>query len=379
MFLNGKGHQRREYILFAFSCICVAAAYLIFAFSYLTTVYKPGLIAPIPILHASFSVRLLTLPKIIFYYLYAFVYPEALGVSQQWLVTRITVNDFIFPLFADIIFLTGVLLAGIYIQNKNRKLFVPFLFFALWFLLGSVQTWQIFPLDMTVADRWFYFPMVGLLGMLGILISPFSFYISRFKFIFISLALLLLCGYSYRTVIRNADWHDSITLFTHDSTVSYQSYDLFNQLGYDYLLLGDSDAAKPYLDRSIQLAPEYWETWANLGVYYESKNEINKSARMFLKSIKYNPDYYLAYMNLTRLYYYHNSLAEGNTFLATEALVKFPADPYLWSVKGVIDYRTGKKQLGITEVQKAYALSSDNSYLSIVSLMQNNDNLSTLH
>ncbi|HVA96446.1 MAG TPA: hypothetical protein VND99_02215 [Candidatus Acidoferrales bacterium] len=375
MVLKKSNYHRNDYLSFVAVCLLIA---VIYSSTFLTKqMSSPSLIAPVPMMHASFLVRLLTLPKIILYYLYTFIFPKDLGVSQQWLVAGLNVSSFIYPLIIDGIFFMSIVAAGIYVRSKNRKLFGQFLFFTVWFVLSFTITWQIIPLDMTVADRWFYFPMIGLLGMIGVLVSLSNKFFDKHRVLIIGLVLVLLTAYSVRTMLRIRDWKDGITLFNHDKTVSYQSYELFNQLGYNYLLEQQYDEAKPYLDTSLQLAPNSWETWGNVGVYYEGKGEIDKAAGVFGKAIQVNPDYYNAYINLTRLYYYYDKFLDEEKFLATKALVKYPKDPYFWSVKAVVDYRNSHKKLGMTEVQKAFDLSHDALYLRLLTLMQQNQNLDT--
>ncbi|HSW97902.1 MAG TPA: hypothetical protein VLF89_08810, partial [Candidatus Saccharimonadales bacterium] len=112
-FNKSKRFIRKDYLFFTVSCLLIICIYSSFILIF------PGLngtiTEPIPILHAPLSIRLLTLPKIIFYYIYTFVFPLQLGVTQQWLVTQVDFQNFVFPLLVDSIFFISILLSGNYI------------------------------------------------------------------------------------------------------------------------------------------------------------------------------------------------------------------------------------------------------------------------
>ncbi len=112
---------------------------------------------------APFVIRLYSIPQIILYYISHFLLPIHLAVGQEWLVTKIQFSNFYLPLLIDILFFIIILLLGIYIIKKNRTSEKTYLFFSLWFFVGLSMHLQIFPLDQTVSDHWFYFPIIGLL------------------------------------------------------------------------------------------------------------------------------------------------------------------------------------------------------------------------
>src|SRR5258708_27738500 len=88
----------------------------------------------------------------------------------------------------------------------------------MWFLFGILFHSQIFPLDQTVADRWFYFPIVGILGMIGVLLEVF--HINLKNIWIFSAVLIFVILLSLRTFIRSVDWRDDFTLASHDSKVA---------------------------------------------------------------------------------------------------------------------------------------------------------------
>jgi tetratricopeptide (TPR) repeat protein len=146
----------------------------------------------------------------------------------------------------------------------------------------------------------------------------------------IALFLLLV-----RSVIRIGNWKDGITLFDHDEAISNVSYDLENQLGYLYLFDGKADAAKSHIDRSIQLAPLYWENWNNLGVYYEAKGQIDQSIAAFKTSIKMNDNYLHGYVSLVTMYYHYKSPDEAKIYIE-KALHKYPKYPYFLYLENLV-------------------------------------------
>ena len=119
-------------------------------------------IARLPLLE-----RLINIPKIIYYYLFTFAYPKSLAVSYDWIVKSLNSWDFYWPLLIIILFFGTLFLIGKGLRKKH-DLFKVYLFFVLWFILGLLPHIQILPLDGAVAPRWFYLPIVGLLGIIGI-------------------------------------------------------------------------------------------------------------------------------------------------------------------------------------------------------------------
>jgi len=129
-----------------------------------------------PIMRVSFITRLMNIPLIIKYYLGMFFFPINLAIAQHWVIKLPSFIDFFLPLILEVLlFLTAV----IYSLKKKDKIFA---FFFLWFLVGLLPHLQIIPLNMTVAERWLYFPMIGLLGMMGSIIKISNIKYQKFYF-----------------------------------------------------------------------------------------------------------------------------------------------------------------------------------------------------
>ncbi len=199
----------------------------------------------------------INIPPIIFYYLKTFLFPMDLAVWQEWSYANITYQHFILPFLVCLLFVTVSFWFGYYLSKKTKKSSISqkrhkqYLFFSFWFLIGMGILIHIFPLDMTVADRWFYFPLVGILGMLGVAIQEVAPIVKKQKNAFLSVAVIIILLFSLRTCIRNFDYKDNKTLYAHDT--KNQMDDMVLMDAYFQILLKENkkDVAKQYLQRVL--------------------------------------------------------------------------------------------------------------------------------
>lgn len=280
-----------------------------------------------PMSVVSLPERLVNIPKIIFSYLSTFIWPANLTINQQWIVTKLSLVDFWWPLSVVIIFFSTIVLVGIYVFNKHLKIFSLFLFFMVWFLAGLALHLQIMPLDLTVSDRWFYLPMVGLISLIIILVKLVKF--DQFaKYIFLIIILFL----ALRSFVRTFDWRDGYTLYSHDIKNAPEAFDLQNNLGVELFRRGEIEEAKKHFIISTELSPKWWTSWNNLGAIVEREGNYNLAREYYQKSIDYG-HYYLAYENMAKLLTFRINREEGIKF-TREALKYFPNNVTLLQLLG---------------------------------------------
>jgi tetratricopeptide (TPR) repeat protein len=365
--LTNKQFRKKDYLFISAAILGALLVYLPLKSSFTNTILSSDY-SPVPIMNAPLQIRLLTLPKIIFFYLATLLYPQTLAVSQQWLVTTPVLQSFWLPLIIDLLFFLVPISFGWKLLYKKSFHYKTYLFFSLWFVLGWAAHWNIIPLEMTVAERWFYFASPGLLGIFGVMLIHVKI-IKRAKLLLVIFCALVLTALAIRTTIRNADWKDEITLYEHDLKTNHESYQLENQLANALLGQGQYDQAKPHILRSIQLAPRFWENWNNLGVYYESKNNIPRSINAFSTALANNPQYRMGYVNLANTLYHYHGAGDAKPVL-TKALAHFPHDAVLLSLDAIAAYKLGDSQTALQEIQEAYAVTSNPDFLTLYTLMQ---------
>jgi hypothetical protein len=320
--------------------------------------------AIIPIARLSFAQRLLSVPEIIFYYLKTFFYPSQLVIMQFWTVTNVNLKNFYFPLAIDIAFFLCCLIFTSYLYRKDKKLFSVFIFFLTWFVVGMILNLQIFPLDMTVSDRWFYFPMVGLLGMLGAGVALLHSKNKKVMYAFWTFGILILLLFSFRTILRNSDWHDDFTLYMHDRKIQ-DNFIIESNIGWNYQHIKDYKNALVYYKNSVKLYPYWAISLNNLGYVYEILDEKALARRYLLKVLEasdYHAEEYskdLAFTGWLLLHYDSPVIAKD---FIKQALVKSPNNEFLWAHLSIAEYKLGDQENALTSIEKAKNISSNSVF-----------------
>ena len=284
---------------------------------------RPAFLAPIG--QASFGERLLTLPFILLSFLKTFFFPKILSISQHTVIRQVQDPSFSLSLIVVALFFLSSLL---FLFKKRSRLA---LFFFVWFIVSLAPVVNVvMALDMTFAERWLYFPMIGLLGFLGtvILSVPKINKASQSIFIiFLGVAALL----GVRTMIRNRDWKDGFTLYSHDIKIHPESFDLQNNLGVELFRRGEKEKALFHFVKSVELQPKWTISNNNLGAVYENLEELEKAENYYKKSVELG-DYYLAYENYALLLVKQERYQEAEDFLKNKALKKFPKNQKLLQI-----------------------------------------------
>lgn len=352
--------DRHKLLIFLFAETITFSLYVMLRFS--VGVLISDTIAPIASL--ALHQRLMHIPAILWYYLKTFFIPLNLSVGQQWTFTNIDVSNFYLPslfVFICSVFLVGM---GSYVYKHHRPLKHQYNFFLLWLLAGLLLLLQIFPLDATVADRWFYFPIVGVLGLLGILIH---FLVSRrnktasFSIAFV--CILLLSVLSIRTISRNADWKNTLTLYSHDRAI-INNASIEYELANEYILLNDYDNAIIHLRNSIAKNPCDMNI-SRLGYLYELKGDFDLAIRYYKEAIKANKCYQsnrtlqsYSFKQLSQLLLKNNTPELAKTYIKI-GLQEYPHDVELWAFLSVSEYKLRNYANALEAARKGKSLASD--------------------
>ncbi len=333
-----------------------------------------------PITRISFLERIYNIPEIIIFYLKTFIYPVKLSIAQHWVIKSINFSEFYLPLLLSIIFFIFLIILAIYFKSKVNNSFKIYLFFLVWFILGLGLHLQIFPLDMTVAERWFYLPEVGLLGILGIIVQTFimedqSFRVKKVKSILLILFIFLILFLSIRTIVRNTNWKDGLALYSNDIKITQGSFDMENNLGVELYRVGKYDEAKIHFENSTIIAPFWWTNWNNLGVMIEREKDYKKALDYYQKAID-NGKYYLAYENIAKLIFIQNKPKEAKEFIE-QSLKILPNNSNLWLILSYSEYKLGNKEKALQAAKNAFILLPSQQNYNIYTRLKDNLPLET--
>jgi protein O-mannosyl-transferase len=322
--------------------------------------------APISLL--PFNERVIFIPSIITFYLKTFFFPLHLLTVQNWQISFLNIANFYHPLLLSfVIFIFLAFLPLTLFKNEKTKK-KQYIFFVLWFTIGLSLHLQIFPLDATVADHWFYFPIIGLTAIILMIIKEVFLRRKLYLHLAVLLGIIVLLLLSIRSFARSFDFRNEYALAVHDLSQEPDNFVLQNILGIQLQKRGDlAEAEKHYLIAS-KIFPENNMAWNNLGFLYEQKGaknnnniqEYNKADAYYMKAIQ-TGNSPTSYVNLAelRLFKEQYEYLPINAFIES-SLKKFPNNPNLLLMHAITLYELQRKEMALKEIQHALQIQPEN-------------------
>lgn len=313
----------------------------------------------IPITQLTPFQRILNTPAVLFYYLKTFFYPATLNVYQLWIVNNIDFSNFYLLLIIDLVVFLIIIFIAYKLFKTNKKIFSVYTFFMLWFFSGIFFHSQIFPLDMTVADRWFYFPMVGILGIVGVGIEEIKVN-AKYRAIVLFSAFLIITILSLRTIVRNTNWYDELTLFSHDSKTQ-DNFEIENYLGLEYGQESDYKSALSHELISISMYP-LQVSYANAAYDYEQLGNFKMANDFYYKALSTKTAVTANEAPVAGIYEGLLKIAiktndEKNVQdIMKQALNFYPNDPFILIYAAIIEYDLNNKNEAINLISQAKSI-----------------------
>jgi protein O-mannosyl-transferase len=185
-----------------------------------------------------------------------------------------------------------VIICGV--RNWKRS---PRASFALLYITAtfSIVSNLFFNLGAFMAERFFYAPSLGFCLLVAMLIARQTKQVAQ-----IAIIAVVVLG-SLKTLSRNTDWKNDLSLFAADSQTSANS--AFSHFSYGVRLSqraepGDFELARTHLERAVEIHPEHSTAWQFLGsARYELGDKVGAIAAMqYLLTL--NPKTFHAHINL---------------------------------------------------------------------------------
>lgn len=231
----------------------------------------------------------------------------------------------------------ALIIAGIFLMFKRAKM----LSFAMaWFFITILPVSNIVPLKALMAERFLYLPAIGFCLAAAVLINMIfekaPLLKSHLRKAGIVIAALIVIFYSARTIIRNEEWKDAVTIsrsiikvsplnpwgltslgaaqmgkgnleeaektLRKAVSISRDYASAHNALGFCYLEMERYEEAIGELEKASRLDPENVETHNSLGVAFASLKKYDAAEKEFRAAVKKDGNFVSGYLNIGALY-----------------------------------------------------------------------------
>ncbi len=204
--------------------------------------------------------------------------------------------------------LGSVLLGGGWLFRRDRR----FGFWVVFFFAGLFPVSQIVPTLSMMADRYLYFPMIGVAALAGSgAVFLREHLAARHRAVLCCLLVLPLVALSVASFRRALVWHDPLILWSDAAAKEPMSDRAWELLGETQMFSGRTAEARQAYERGHLLNPANTEILQGLGTLYTETGELDKGYRLLKKLLEIKPTYVTGWASLGSNYQKRGDFGEA--------------------------------------------------------------------
>jgi len=239
--------------------------------------------------------------------------------------------------WAAVAALFGLLALSIWLARR-----MPQVVFLLWWIaITLLPSSHVIPHHDFFAEHYLYLPVFGFAGLLAVMLMRIGRRLGLSRQGIEVIAVVIVFLYGLRTIVRNRDWHDDLTLARVTSHAAPRCARAHGNYGGALLTRAEVDAAEPEFRAALAIQPDQTSALSGLIMVTHAKGRTEER------------DLLLAQMVDQPLFSYPNFLSLAGWFLmnneydlairtADYATSRPGVDDRLWSIKGWAYARSGR-------------------------------------
>ena len=313
-------------------------------------------------------------------YLWLLVFPVKLSFDYSYN----TIPNVSFSSFSALLPLLIYSLAVVYgfrnLKEKGLASLGIFIFMGTIALVANI----FFLIEATMAERFLYTPSFGFCIVVGVLADKLISYPkkkeigeltvanirSQNKLVLPAILILLLFG--GRTIARNNDWKNNLTLLEKDVQTCPNSARIRYAYGSALLIEKalkeennkvlkdrDLDAAIGELQKGVSILANYNDAWYHLGIAFKEKNDAKNAVAAFDQARSYRAFSDAEHFTASGIAYGMNGQYDKSIADLKQATLLDPKSPDAWNNLGLYYSESGNKDSALLSLQRAISLKKD--------------------
>ncbi len=345
-------------------------------------VYNPsrmeGLFGGSPLLH------FLTVCRIIVVYIKQLIFPVTLNADYSYRAYPLTVSS-TDPMAWFAVAMLAAILFGLWNALQTNRMVA---FGGVWFFVTLLPVSQIIPHHEPMAEHYLYLPSFGFCLVAALLAERFLTSPTAWRSAIAGFGVIIVL-FTTRTVVRNGDWQDDLTLWTktiqtaplsarahenlgtvymkreqidqaivhykHALAIEFRDEDVHRHLGSAYLQKAMFDDSIFSYREALRIQPRQPEALYQLGRAYGQKGFFDEAKEAFQNVIRYRPHHAKAHRELGTVYFKLDDIENATVY--TEKALELHPDDWKTQKNLAIIYRDrGEIQMAIEAYQAVLGL-----------------------